>query len=243
MNVLRACEESQAVCKAFREKGHQAFSCDILPCSGDHPEWHIQGDVLHILNPHMCWKPWEEYGYGIQFETMDGKYHFIPNRWDLIIAHPPCTYLTNSGNRWFNVDRYGQEAIDRHKKRKEAIIFFMAIANADCERIVIENPIGHMSKAWRKPDQIIQPWQFALSEEENTIKSTCLWLQGVPALKPLHTEQPEIKYFTWYDEKAGRTKKQSLWYYQTRCLPAEEKAKAASKTFPGIAKAMTEQWG
>lgn len=231
MNVLVACEESQTVCKAFREKGHNAFSCDIQPCSGGHPEWHIQGDVLPLLNGWTA------------FETMDGTLHIISSKWDLIIAHPPCTYLTNSGNRWFNIDQYGQKAIDRQKKRDEAILFFLAIANANCEKIAIENPIGHMSKAWKKADQIIQPWQFALSEEENTIKSTCLWLQGIPALKPLHTEQPEIKYFTWYDEKAAREKRQSLWYYQTRCLPTKEKAKAASKTFPGIAKAMAEQWG
>ena len=142
MNVLIACEESQRVCTAFREKGHNAFSCDIQECSGGHPEWHIQGDVLPLLNG-KC-----------EFETVDGNKQYIDGKWDLIIAHPPCTFLTVTGNRWFNVERYGEKAIQRQKDREEAVKFFMTFANADCERIAIENPIGHMSTAYRKPNHL-----------------------------------------------------------------------------------------
>ena len=134
MKVLVACEESQAVCKAFREKGHEAYSCDIIDCSGGHPEWHIKCDVLKIINGNRM------------FSTCDGNYHLIKGNWDLIIAHPPCTYLTVTGNRWFNVERYGEKAIERQKLRNEAIKFFMELANANCERIAIENPVGGMRK-------------------------------------------------------------------------------------------------
>ncbi len=132
MKILIACEESQAVCKAFRAKGHEAYSCDILECSGGHPEWHIQGDVLEQLD----------------------------KDWDMIIAHPPCTYLTVSGNAWFNVEKYGDKAIKRTKEREEAIEFFMKFVNSKCDKIVIENPIGVISSRYKKPNQIIQPYQF-----------------------------------------------------------------------------------
>lgn len=213
MKILVACEESQAVTIELRRLGHEAYSCDIQPCSGGHPEWHIQGDALEI----------------------------IKLKWDMIIAHPPCTYLTVTGNRWFNVERYGERAMKRFEERDKAIEFFMAFANADCPRIVIENPIGIMSNRFRRPDQIIQPWQFALSEEEKTEKSTCLWLKGLPPLNPTYTEKPEMAYHKWVTPE-GREKRQTMWYYRTRCLPAAERAKAASKTFPGIARAMAEQW-
>ena len=187
MRVLVACEESQRVCNAFREKGHNAFSCDILPCSGGHPEWHIQGDVLKILNPYEL--PFG--GEVIEFRTMDGA-DYVIKKWDLIIAFPPCTYLTVTGNRWFNVDRYGEKAIRRHKDREEAIKFFMAFANADCEKIAIENPVGVMSSEWRKPNQIINPWQFGDAFE----KKTCLWLKGLPELTPTNIiEIPQRKKF------------------------------------------------
>ena len=231
MTVLVACEESQAVTMELRNLGHEAYSCDIIECSGSHPEWHIMQDVIPLLNG-RC-----------EFMTTDGERHHISGTWDMIIAHPPCTYLTVTGNRWLNIERYGEKAIQRHKDREEAAEFFLTIANADCPRIAIENPIGYMSTAWRKPDQIIHPWQFALTEEENTMKATCLWLKGLPELVPLHNEKPEIAFFEWYCEKSGRVKRQSLWYYKTRCLPPHERAKAASKTFPGIAKAIAEQWG
>ena len=233
MNILIACEESQRVCIAFREKGHRAFSCDIQGCSGGHPEWHIPIDVRAILNP--------ERFIGIVFNTSDGEFHRV-DKWDLIIAFPPCTYLTLSGNRWYSISKYGDKAIKRNNDREKAINFFLTIANARCERIAIENPIGIMSTYYRKPDQIIQPWQFAISQEEHTKKSTCLWLKNLPLLKPKYYKEPEIEYFTWID-KNGKQKRQTTWYYCTRCLTHSQRAKEASKTFPGIAQAMAEQWG
>ena len=220
MNVLIACEESQRVCIAFRERGHNAFSCDIEPCSGGHPEWHIMQDVIPLLNG-LC-----------SFKTMDGIEHSIDGKWDLIIAFPPCTYLTVTGNRWFNIDRYGEKAIKRHKDRKDAIDFFMAFANADCEKIAIENPVGIMSSEWRKPNQIINPWQFGDAFE----KKTCLWLKGLPELTPTNiVEIPPRKKFD-----SGKT--MPSWYAEAWHLPKEERAKLRSKTFPGIAKAMASQW-
>lgn len=221
MNVLVACEESQRVCVAFRAKGHNAFSCDIIDCSGGHPEWHIKQDVLPLLNG-RC-----------EFTTCDGKLHTISGKWDLIIAHPPCTFLTVTGNRWFNVERYGEKAIQRHKDREEAIKFFMAFANADCEKIVIENPIGVMSTVWRKPEQIIQPYMFGDSAE----KKTCLWLKGVEPLKATNEVEPpkRIKF------DSGKT--MPKWYADLWHLPREERSRLRSQTFPGIAAAMAEQWG
>lgn len=205
MKVLVACEESQAVCKELRKLGHEAYSCDIVPCSGGHPEWHLQQDVLPLLK----------------------------EKWDMIIAFPPCTYLTVTGNRWFNIDRYGEKAIQRHKERKDAIDFFMAFANADCEKIAIENPVGIMSSEWRKPNQIINPWQFGDAFE----KKTCLWLKGLPELKPTNiVEIPPRKRF-------DSGKSMPSWYAEAWHLPKEERAKLRSKTFPGIARAMAEQWG
>ena len=228
MKVLVACEESQAVCKEFRRLGHEAYSCDLQECSGGHPEWHILGDALVAVR-------------GGQITTMDGQTHDV-EKWDLLIAHPPCTYLTVTGNRWLNCERYGAEAQLRWNNRCIAICFFLAIAYADCPRIVIENPIGCMSTYYRKPDQIVHPWQFAMSEEEKTEKATCLWLKGLDPLVPIHEQKPEMSYHEWTTPD-GRKKRQTLWYYQSRCLPHSQRAKAASKTFPGIAKAMAEQWG
>lgn len=206
MRVLIACEESQTVCKAFRERGHEAYSCDIQESSGGYPEWHIHGDALKAI-------------YGQQ--------------WDLIIAHPPCTYLTVTGNRWYNVERYGDKAIQRYRDREEAIKFFMAIAEADCEHIAIENPVGIMSSVWRKPDQIIEPWQFGDSYE----KRTCLWLKGLPLLEPTRiVKKPDRKVYA-----SGRS--MPAWYADAWKLPPNERAKVRSKTFPGIARAMAKQWG
>ena len=205
MKILVACEESQAVTIEMRKLGHEAYSCDFVPCSGGHPEWHIQADALQLLKM----------------------------RWDMIIAHPPCTFLTVSGNGWFNIDRYGEKAIQRHKDRKEAIDFFIAFANADCERIAIENPVGIMSSEFRKPNQIINPWQFGDPFE----KRTCLWLKGLPELIPTNiVEIPPRKKF-------DSGKSIPSWYAEAWRLPKEERAKLRSKTFPGIAKAMAEQWG
>ena len=229
MKVLIACEESQAVCKEFRKLGHEAYSCDIIECSGGHPEWHIQGDVLEILNP-MTKYDWNDY---ITFETMDGEEHWIEGKWDMIIAFPPCTYLTVTGNRWFNIERYGEKAIKRHKDRQDAVKFFMTFANADCPRIAIENPIGHMSTAFRKPDQVIHPYMFGNPAR----KATCLWLKGLNPLEPTNMVEPVIiKY------KNGKGT-DNPWHMDTMKLPPNERAKARSKTWPGIAKAMAEQWG
>ena len=204
MKILVACEKSQAVTIELRKLGHEAYSCDIEPCSGGHPEWHLQQDVIPLLK----------------------------EKWDMIIAFPPCTYLTVTGNRWFNVERYGDKAIQRLKDREEAIKFFMMFANADCQRIAIENPVGVMSTEWRKPDQIIQPYMFGEAAE----KKTCLWLNGLPLLKPTNiVEPPPRKVFD-----SGKSMPE--WYANLWRLPPKERASIRSKTFPGIARAMAEQW-
>lgn len=221
MKILVACEESQAVCKAFRAKGHEAYSCDIIECSGGHPEWHIMQDVIPLLNGNCT------------FQTCDLQTHTIDGRWDIIIAHPPCTYLTVTGNRWFNVERYGEKALQRAKNRELAANFFMQFINADCDKIAVENPIGYMSTHYRKPDQIIQPYMFGDAER----KATCLWLFGLPKLDPTEIVEPNvIKY------KNGKGT-DSAWHMRTMSLQKEERSRERSKTFPGIAKAMVEQWG
>lgn len=226
MNILVACEESQRVCTAFRELGHEAYSCDIQEPSGGHPEWHILGDALTVLNPY-------DTGHtdGILFNTMDGAEHFV-KKWDLMIAHPPCTYLTVTGNRWFNIKRYGDKARKRIKDREIAVNFFMMLVNADCERIAIENPVGYMNTLWRKPDQIIQPYMFGDPFE----KKTCLWLKNLPKLVSSDEVRPpeRIKY------ASGKT--MAAWFAESWRLSPEERAKVRSKTFPGIAKAMADQW-
>ena len=221
MKVLVACEESQAVTKELRRLGHEAYSCDIIRCSGGHPEWHIIQDVIPLLNGNC------------RFQTMDERCHEVKGKWDMIIAFPPCTYLTVTGNRWFNVERYGEKAVERQKNREEAIDFFLKFANADCERVAIENPVGIMSSTWRKPNQIINPYEFGDPFE----KKTCLWLKGLPEMKPTNiVEPPPRKQFD-----SGKT--MPAWYADVWHLPKEERAKLRSKTFPGIAKAMAEQWG
>lgn len=205
MKILIACEESQAVCKEFRKLGHEAYSCDILECSGGHPEWHIQGDVL---------------------EQLDKK-------WDMIIAFPPCTYLSNAGIRWFNENKYGDKARERKRLRLEAFDFVMKIANSNCNKIVIENPVGWLNSHWRKPDQIIQPYYFGDTES----KRTCLWIKGLPLLRYTDIVKPKIHgYF-----KTGPKKGMPIYGTQY-CKFSEDRGKIRSKTFPGIAKAMAEQW-
>lgn len=226
MKVLVACEESQRVCIEFRRLGHEAYSCDIEPCSGGHPEWHIQQDVIPLLNG-KC-----------KFRTVDGTKHRIDTRWDMIIAHPPCTYLTVAGNRWFDVQKYGQKALNRIESRKKAIEFFMKFVNADCEKTAIENPVGIISSRYRKPDQIIQPWMFG----DEARKATCLWLKGLPKLQPTkivscgeigkYGMSMEAGAFHAVDENG----KILAWN-------APRTARIRSKTFTGIAKAMAEQWG
>ena len=235
MKVLIACEESQRVCLAFREKGHEAYSCDIIECSGEHPEWHIMQDVIPLLNGNC------------KFETTDGITHYIDGKWDMIIAFPPCTHLAVSGARHFEQKR-------ADGRQKEGIEFFCQFLNADCEKIAVENPIGIISgdyiPTWfpelaekynlpLKPSQIIHPWMFG----DNFSKSTCLWFKGLTPLVPLVTEQPELEWFELVDSKTGKKKRQPKWYADAWRLPADERAKVRSKTFPGIAKAMAEQWG
>lgn len=221
MNVLIACEESQAVTKEFRRLGHNAFSCDIIPCSGNHPEWHIMQDVIPLLNGNCS------------FATCDNEVHCIESKWDMIIAFPPCTYLTVTGNRWFNVERYGEKAIERKKERKKAIAFFMQFVNADCEKIAIENPVGVMSTEYAKPTQIIQPYMFG----EYAEKKTCLWLKGLEPLKATQIVAPPPR------KKFESGKSMPSWYADAWALPKEERAKMRSKTFEGVAQAMAEQWG
>lgn len=221
MKILVACEESQRVTIAFRAKGHEAYSCDTESCSGDYPEWHIQQDVLPLLNGNC------------QFKTMDGEGHIIYGPWDMILAFPPCTYLTVTGNRWFNVEKYGEKALQRIQLREEAKEFFMKFVNANCDKIAIENPIGVMSTNYRKPDQIIQPYYFGHPER----KSTCLWLKNLPKLNPTEIVEPNIiKY------KNGKGT-DSPWHMNTINLPKEERARERSKTFLGVANAMADQWG
>tara|TARA_R110000851_G_scaffold325977_1_gene494284 strand:+ start:48 stop:692 length:645 start_codon:yes stop_codon:yes gene_type:complete len=205
MKILVACEESQAVTIELRKLGHEAFSNDLIECSGGHPEWHIQADSLSVI------------------ESI---------KWDMIIAFPPCTYLTVTGNRWFNIEKYGEKAIQRHKDREWAIGFFKAIHDADCDKIVIENPVGVMSTSLRKPDQIINPFQFGDPFE----KKTCLWIKGLPKLEYTNVVEPPKR----TEFASGKT--MPAWYAEAWKLPKEERAKLRSKTFPGIAKAMAEQW-
>lgn len=224
MKILIACEEGQRVCIEMRKLGHEAYSCDIQEPSGGHPEWHILGDVLPLINGNC------------EFATMDGTKHEITGKWDLIIAHPPCTYLTSAGTRHFSPKCNSPEKIKmREKQRDEAAKFFMAFANADCDKIAIENPVGYMNTHWRKADQIIHPYYFAKSKDDTENyhkKRTCFWLKGLKPLERLSNIEPPqpVKY-----SKSG----EPLNFEET---VKGDRAKNRSKTFPGIAKAMAEQW-
>ena len=219
MRILVACEESQNVTNELRKLGHEAYSCDIQMHSGSHDEWHICQDVLPLLNG-FC-----------KFKTVDGNCHEINSKWDMIIAFPPCTDLCVSGARHF-----AKKQADGRQQR--SIDFFMKFVNADCDKIAIENPIGIMSTKYRKPDQIIQPWQFG----DKYSKSTCLWLKNLPLLVP--TKIVEKGEFIEFTDKNGKKKRQAKWYYEAlkNSKNAEERAKIRSKTFPGIANAMATQW-
>lgn len=227
MKVLVACEESQAVCMAFRERGHEAYSCDIQECSGGHPEWHIQGDVLEILEP----THYEENVIDpINFETMDGKTHIIDGKWDLIIAHPPCTYMSNAGARWM-YPKAGEISQERLKLAMEAKDFFFRFINADCDKICVENPVPLKIVGLPIPTQKIQPYQFGHPYS----KCTCLWLKGLPKLTPTNVVK---KVDTWCPANTGSFSRGGCG---SRGIA--KAAKERSKTFPGIAKAMAEQWG
>ena len=226
MKVLIACECSQTVCKEFRVLGHEAYSCDIEEQYGGHPEWHIKGDCLEILRG------------GQMFKTEDGSAHNI-DKWDLIIAHPPCTYLSNAATRSHSLKGATLEQINaRTQKRIQAQEFFMKFANVDCDKVAIENPVGVMNTVYRKPDQIIEPYQFAESEEdkENYVtKRTCLWLKGLMPLRTNSLEKPDnAKLFGRHPSGKAR-----CWEEMVK----GDRATVRSKTFPGIARAMAEQWG
>jgi len=210
VRVLIGCEESQVVTKAFRERGHEAYSCDLKPCSGGHPEWHIQESLLDHLN----------------------------NEWDLGIFHPPCTHIAVSGAAWF------EEKI-KDGRQQEGIDFFMEIVNAPINKIAIENPVCIMSSLFREPDQIIHPYYFG----DEFSKTTCLWLKNLNPL--IHAEEEDL-----FNKKEDIThvgkgefvvaksgKKMAKWYSDSWGLSSEERQKIRSKTFPGIANAMAEQWG
>ena len=212
--ILIACEESQAVCKEFRALGFEAYSADILDCSGGYPEWHIKGDVLKILN----------------------------DDWAMMIAFPPCTHLAVSGAAWFEQKR-------KDGRQQQGIDFFMNIINAPISRIAVENPIGIMSSLYKKPNQVIQPFYFG----DEAQKTTCLWLKNLPPL--YHNDKPNLfddnithvgkgEFFEWTDGKTGKIKKQPKWYADAfiNAKNKEETSFLRSKTFPGIAKAMAEQW-
>ena len=234
MNLLVACEESQRVCTAFRERGHNAFSCDIIDCSGGHPEWHIQADVLPLLDGNC------------EFKTTDGTVHKIDDRWDMIIAFPPCTHLALSGAAHFEKKR-------RDGRQREGIEFFCKFLNADCEKIVVENPVGIISGKYIRehfpdiaekyglpinPTQSIQPYEFG----DSARKKTCLWIKGLPKLTPTKiVDMGEIGP-DGHSVGAGMYKLKdengkAIAYHDPRT------AKIRSKTFPGIARAMAEQWG
>lgn len=201
--ILIACEESQAVTIEFRKLGYEAFSCDLLECSGGYPEWHLKDDIFNVLKQH----------------------------WDLMIAFPPCTDLAVSGARHFE-----RKKLDGSQDK--SIKFFMDIINAPVEKIAVENPIGIMSGIYRKPDQIIQPWQFG----DKAQKSTCLWLKNLPKLIP--TNIVEKGEFFEFVSKKGEKKRMPMWYYKAlqEAKTPEQRRTLRSKTFKGIAEAMANQW-
>ena len=224
MKILVACEESQEVCKAFRAKGHEAYSCDLQEPSGGHPEWHILGDALDAVK-------------GGRIVTMDGETHSV-GTWDMLIAHPPCTYLSNVATRAFSL-RYTspEKIIERWEKRACSAVFFMHFALAEIDKICVENPVGFMNRAYRKPNQVINPYQFAdsISDAENYVtKRTCLWLKKLPPLKGNNLPKPD-NFSIW-----GRTPRGKVLTWEDTY---SRSARVRSKTFPGIAKAMAEQWG
>jgi len=231
LNVLVACEESQRVCSEFRRLGHNAFSCDLLECSGGHPEWHFHQDVLKVIE-----------NKGGMLQT--GEEYYIEGDWDLMIAHPPCTFLAVSGARWYyhpddkdlpiEQRRPHPRFPNRARDREEGAEFFMALVNAPIEHIAVENPVGIMNTRYRKPDQVVQPYYFG----DEASKSTCLWLKNLPLLEKTNV----VGTGEWVYLSSG--KKLPKWYSDalTKAKTPEERRNLRSKTFPGFAKAMAEQW-
>ena len=237
MNILIACEESQKVCSEFRKLGHVAYSCDIQEPSGGHPEWHINDDVLPLLNGDCT------------FSTMDGTKHSISGKWDMLIAFPPCTHLALSGAMHFEKKR-------NDGRQRDGIEFFCRFFDADCDRIVIENPKniisgGEYIRKWfpdlaekyklpRKYSQVIHPWMFG----DPYCKGTCLWIKGLPNLIPDITEEPETEWVE-YISKKGKKKRIQKWYsdaFTDNQKDSAARSRIRSKTFDGIAKAMATQW-
>jgi hypothetical protein len=223
VDVLVGCEESQAITKELRALGIRAFSCDLLPCSGGHDEWHIQGDVFQVIYDHP--------------EIQLG------------IFHPPCTFLSASGAGWLyhpddkdlptQLRRPHPKYPNRIQDRDEAVEFVKKIYESEIPHIAIENPIGSLSSQWRKPDQIVHPWMFG--DEAN--KATCFWLKGLPNLTPTNVVG-KGEFFEWVDGKSGKLKRQPMWYYKALSeakTPAERRT-LRSKTFQGMAKAIANQW-
>lgn len=209
MRILVACEETQAVTKELRKLGHEAFSCDLLPCSGGHPEWHFKQDVFEV----------------------------IEQGWDMMIAHPPCTYLAVSGARWmYNKD--GSINQDRLKNQNEALDFVQRLMDVNIDKIAIENPISVISSKIKKPNQIVQPFMFG----DKAQKSTCLWLKNLPNLEP--TDIVEKGEFFEFTSKKGIKKRMAMWYYKAlkEAKSPEERRTLRSKTFKGMAEAMANQW-
>lgn len=219
MKVLIACEESQTSCKAFRALGHEAYSCDIIECSGGHPEWHIKGDALNIINGNII------------FTTVGGIIDRV-ERWDLIIAHPPCTYLSKAGacrmyrykdgERWINDKRYNQ--------MKEGKAFFLKMLNADCDHLAVENPLPLHICELPEPTQIIQPYEYG----EPYSKKTLLWLKGLPKLVPTKYVEKHVPWLPSNTSMFAKGKGGSRGVAKT--------SRQSSKTFDGIAAAMAEQW-
>ena len=235
IRILVACEESQEVCSAFRVLGYEAYSCDLQECSGGHPEWHILGDAIEAVNMNeSC------------FMTQDGGTH-IYKKWDMLIAHPPCTYLSNVATRHYSLRCCSPEKVcARWEERAKAAVFFMQFMLADIPMIAVENPVGFMNSAYRKADQIIHPYYFASNEfdrENYYSKRTCLWLKGLPVLKRTNSLSAPPPMYICHGEKSNGNK--IGWTEGMRNIKGGqfERAKARSKTFPGIAQAMAKQWG
>ena len=222
MKILVACEESQAVTIELRRLGHEAYSCDIQECSGGYPEWHIKGDVLPLLNGDC------------EFNTMGGERHSIAGRWDMIIAFPPCTYLSNAGAcRLY--PKKGQLDMERYQKGLQAKAFFLRFLNADCPRVAVENPVSSSLFEMPRHTQEIQPYQFNDDGTHPYTKKTRLWLRGLPMLVPT---TPGCKPAGPY-VPAGTGRKNREKYGAAK---RGEDAKNRAKTFSGIARAMAEQW-
>lgn len=222
MKVLIACEESQAVCKAFRAKGHEAYSADIQDCSGGHPEWHIKGDVLPIINGN------------VDFVTMDGTAHRIKGAWDLIIAHPPCTYLSNAGacRLYKKINGKSYVELERLNKGLDAKDFFLKFLECTANKIAIENPVPSSVYRLPKYSQIIQPYEYGAPYS----KKTCLWLKNLPLLQPTKIVTPIGSWVSGGSKKADGTPRMNKG-------ETFRDSKTRSKTFPGVAKAMAKQWG